>query len=451
MKSATCGIDTFMFRIMPIDPPPPSRRHSLGLMCVDYMARAEQAYRKARQNGEACDTPVGTCFPGDGDYSWHTNGSATLNGQYYVKYTEGPRDRDWMVLCDRNYLARLDRETQAVARKQACEAQHHEAQEKLKHEQQLKEKPEEQLKHAQQLKTLEAARSEVEAARLDALQGNADAQFQLGQRYAGGLDVKLDKKEALKWFQKAAAQGHAPAQFALLALDRACEKGEETRQSSSSAQKGHAKVVTQHVSHAEEKLARVKQRIVRSKKSSSHHLPTTASTQNSTSHSGGSEQESVDSPNHVELPEAQSVNTDLNYPLHTHQAGSSSAGTGGNLPDLSSPRSNLAATPIAEVLYPFTGELTLSAGERVCVVDRVTPDWWRCEHDGQAGLVPSHYLRTLSSAHVPSASPVGYTSYTTPTSGEAIKTAGIFTTSTPSSAENNHAAENKSYQTTSRQ
>jgi SH3 domain len=127
----------------------------------------------------------------------------------------------------------------------------------------------------------------------------------------------------------------------------------------------------------------------------------------------------------------------------TPQAGSSSAGTGGyslDSPSLRPPPPIPTTTFSAEVLYSFQGasteELTLSAGAKVRVVDRVSPEWWQCEHDGQAGLVPSQYLRTLSSAQVPSASPAGYTGYTTPTSGEALGTAGIFPAITPSSAAN---------------
>ena len=49
-----------------------------------------------------------------------------------------------------------------------------------------------------------------------ALQGNdAEAQFLLGQCYAIGRGVKRDKIEAVKWYFKAAEQGHAVAQFHL--------------------------------------------------------------------------------------------------------------------------------------------------------------------------------------------------------------------------------------------
>jgi serine/threonine protein kinase len=712
---------------------------------------AVAAYRTARGNGTTADHPVGP-FPADGLYTW---GQRTDDGKYPIKYTEGPGDRAWMEQRDRNYLARLRRGRKAAARTR-----------KLEREAQLHE---EQLKHAQQLKALEAARSEAEVARLAVLQaqqsqtpgtklslsevllvahqGNADAQFQLGQRYAGGLDVKRDKKEALQWFKKAATQGHAPAQ---LALGRAYEKGEGTKKSLSSAQKWYAKAAAQHAPHAEKRLARVKQRIAKRRKSSSHH---SAAAQSSTSHSsGGSKQESTGSPNraglddsggmqisltipysrltfgrklgnggfgevflgewrhtevaikklrmkdmspealaafkneagimarlnsphtvrlygitlspeytlvmeylpkgslydvlstekalpwstrsqialdmsiglaflHTEnilhqdlkslnvlldnhyrakladfglskiklessrttsmpaqsvgtlpwkapelfkrgskyttecdiyslgmtlwelssgkLPfadaqdngqiiawavqgeqevipaeapehlkvtiqacwalvptrrptaaqvvgalkavgdampatagesipagyqvhsEAQSAKTDPNYPLYTPQSGSSSAGAGVyslDSPSLRLPPPIPAETLMAEVLYPFQGssaeELSLSGGERVRVVDRVTPDWWRCEHDGQAGLVPSQYLRTLSSAQVPSASPAGYTGYTTPSSGEAMKAAGIFTATTSNTGATNQPGTpgaSGDYQTYSRQ
>jgi serine/threonine protein kinase len=734
MKSATFGLSIGHFLV---------RRPSWIVMGHGRGQEAVAAYHRDRMNGTARDLPPYK-IPNDGSYSWHKH----TDGKYYCRYSEGPGDREWMQRCDRNCLARRDAEKQAAASKQAREAQFREAQEKLKREQQEKYSAYGSLKHERQLRALEATRSKAEVARLSvllaqqtqtpaiklsssevslaALQGNADAQFQLGQRYAGGLDVKLDKKEALHWFKKAAVQGHASAQ---LALGRAYEKGEGTKKSLSSAQKWYAKAAAQQAPHAEKGLARVKQCIAKRRKSSSHH-PTTSSTQSSTSHSsGGNEQVSIGSPNlagvddsggmqisltipyshltfgrklgnggfgevflgewrhtevaikklrmkdmspkilaafkneagimarlnsphtvrlygitlspeytlvmeylpkgslydvlstekalswstrsqialdmsiglaflHTEgifhqdlkslnvlldnqyrakladfglskikressrttstlaqsvgtlpwkapelfkrgskynttcdmyslgmilwelssgkLPfadaqdndqivawvvqgeqetipaetpeylkatikacwalvptrrptaaqvvsalkavpatagepipagyqvhsEAQSVNTDPNYPLHTHQADSSNATGGYSLdsPSLRPPPPIPTTTFSAEVLYSFQGasteELTLSAGAKVRVVDRVSPEWWRCEHDGQAGLVPSQYLRTLSSAQVPSALPAGYTGYTTPTSGEALGTAGIFTATAPNSAAN---------------
>ena len=43
-------------------------------------------------------------------------------------------------------------------------------------------------------------------------QGNADAQFNLGQMYANGRGVPEDDREAVKWYTLAAEQGDASAQ-----------------------------------------------------------------------------------------------------------------------------------------------------------------------------------------------------------------------------------------------
>ena len=40
-------------------------------------------------------------------------------------------------------------------------------------------------------------------------QGDAEAQFSLGFRYGEGEGVPEDRQEALKWWRKAAEQGHA--------------------------------------------------------------------------------------------------------------------------------------------------------------------------------------------------------------------------------------------------
>jgi hypothetical protein len=59
---------------------------------------------------------------------------------------------------------------------------------------------------------------------------------------------------------------------------------------------------------------------------------------------------------------------------------------------------------------------------------------------GQRHLLPGvSVASTPSSAQVPSASPTGYTGYTTPTSGEAAGTAGIFTAANPNLAAANQS------------
>ena len=46
-------------------------------------------------------------------------------------------------------------------------------------------------------------------------QGDADAQYNLGDMYARGDGVPEDDAEAVKWLRLAAEQGHADAQFSL--------------------------------------------------------------------------------------------------------------------------------------------------------------------------------------------------------------------------------------------
>jgi len=46
-------------------------------------------------------------------------------------------------------------------------------------------------------------------------QGNAGAQYNLGQLYRKGQGVRQDNKEAIKWYRKATDQGHARAQYNL--------------------------------------------------------------------------------------------------------------------------------------------------------------------------------------------------------------------------------------------
>ncbi len=54
--------------------------------------------------------------------------------------------------------------------------------------------------------------------KMDADAGNAQAQFNLGVMYVQGEGVPKDDAKAVKWYQKAAAQGHADAQFNLAAM-----------------------------------------------------------------------------------------------------------------------------------------------------------------------------------------------------------------------------------------
>ncbi|MBQ3454399.1 MAG: SEL1-like repeat protein, partial [Thermoguttaceae bacterium] len=50
--------------------------------------------------------------------------------------------------------------------------------------------------------------------------GNAEAQFHLGMHYIHGDGVKRSTDEAVRWFRKAAAQGHDGADEELRRLGR---------------------------------------------------------------------------------------------------------------------------------------------------------------------------------------------------------------------------------------
>ncbi len=65
---------------------------------------------------------------------------------------------------------------------------------------------------------VQTAPREVEALRLDAKQGDAEAQYQLGTVYLDGLGVEMDPSEALSWLQLSADQGHGQAQSNLTYL-----------------------------------------------------------------------------------------------------------------------------------------------------------------------------------------------------------------------------------------
>lgn len=52
----------------------------------------------------------------------------------------------------------------------------------------------------------------------EALKGDADAQFNLGNIHSSAHGVPLDYDEAQKWWERAAAQGHLDAQHNLLVL-----------------------------------------------------------------------------------------------------------------------------------------------------------------------------------------------------------------------------------------
>jgi hypothetical protein len=85
--------------------------------------------------------------------------------------------------------------------------------------------------------------------RVDAEQGDADAQFWLGIRYRDGHGVPKDLVEAAKWYRKAADQGYAEAQQA---LGNAYLYGEGVSKDPVEAVKWYRKSAEQGVSAAQE-------------------------------------------------------------------------------------------------------------------------------------------------------------------------------------------------------
>ena len=55
----------------------------------------------------------------------------------------------------------------------------------------------------------------IEALLREAEAGNAQAQFEIANARHAGKGVQQNNAEAVKWYQQAAAQGHAGAQYEL--------------------------------------------------------------------------------------------------------------------------------------------------------------------------------------------------------------------------------------------
>jgi Variant SH3 domain len=406
-------------------------------------------YRDGRTNGDSCDHPSGR-FPEDGYYSWHRH----TDGLWHVKYSGGQGDREWMEQCDRNYLARLEAEKVAPP-KQAREVQPREAQEKPRCEQQLKEEAAEQ---ADWMPTMKSASYGLSSPRLN-------PRLSHPQYYLWCLEAII----AYRSHRTNGAAGDHPSHA--FPKDGAYRRQKHTddlfhvkyiegpgdRKWMEQCDRNYLTRLEAEKVAARKQAREVQSREAQEKPQREQQLKEAAEEQLKPASSSPTVQASVGE-NISAGNQEQATNADTNNLLQILLAGSSNTGTGdypADSPSLRPPPPTPATTFLAEMLYPHQAasaeELTLSAGAKVRVVDQITPDWWWCEHDSQAGLVPSQYLRTLSSAQVPSAHPASYTSYTTPTSGEALGTVGIFPAATPSSAENNHSTESGSYRMTSRQ
>ena len=62
-------------------------------------------------------------------------------------------------------------------------------------------------------KELKKLKEEFEELKKNAEQGDADAQYNLGNAYLNGNGVEKDLEEAAKWFKKAADRGHKEARL----------------------------------------------------------------------------------------------------------------------------------------------------------------------------------------------------------------------------------------------
>jgi uncharacterized protein len=69
--------------------------------------------------------------------------------------------------------------------------------------------------HASPSPAINISAEELQTLRTWAAQGNALAQYKLGQLYQFALGVSQNYAEATKWYEKAAARGDADAQFSL--------------------------------------------------------------------------------------------------------------------------------------------------------------------------------------------------------------------------------------------
>ena len=76
-----------------------------------------------------------------------------------------------------------------------------------------------QYKVALYYETNQDEKSSVKWYRKAAEQGHSSAQFNLGVCYQQGYGVEVDSKEAVKWYRKAAEQGHRDGQYKLSMCD----------------------------------------------------------------------------------------------------------------------------------------------------------------------------------------------------------------------------------------
>ena len=78
-------------------------------------------------------------------------------------------------------------------------------------------KAEAEKRERERIARAKAEEEELKRKYIAATNGDADAQYNLGDCYCKGLGVAKNYQEAVKWFRKAAGQNHAKAQLGLAA------------------------------------------------------------------------------------------------------------------------------------------------------------------------------------------------------------------------------------------
>ncbi|HEV8552721.1 MAG TPA: tetratricopeptide repeat-containing serine protease family protein [Casimicrobiaceae bacterium] len=113
------------------------------------------------------------------------------------------------------------------------------------------EAPEKQVEDLSMFDVRTAVPIDAEWYQKAATQGNADAQFNLGVMYANGEGVSKDAAKAVEWYQKAATQGDADAQLNLGAMYL---RGEGVPKEVAKAVEWYQKAATQGNADAQHKL-----------------------------------------------------------------------------------------------------------------------------------------------------------------------------------------------------
>ncbi|KAK3820640.1 MAG: hypothetical protein J3R72DRAFT_529172 [Linnemannia gamsii] len=105
-----------------------------------------------------------------------------------------------------------------------------------------------------QAATTAAAKTEVMKTMARASQGEADAQFALGEMLKNGKGVRQDRRAAMDWYSKAAEQGHARAQYSIGHL---YEQGDGAKQETLRNVRRYLEGVVRGYSEAEVEIAKV--------------------------------------------------------------------------------------------------------------------------------------------------------------------------------------------------